>query len=168
MQWKSFSTAFGANVLAPAWGKMVEDGDPVPMMYLALLSIPTMLMADMIRDAVKMALSDSEDEDGDKNWRPAWKNSWDLSDHLMYAIRRSGFQGGDELAIDVISPMLEGKPGEAAAEFGGVIASDARKVAKFGWGNFPTPFQDLTKNWGSSDRTERRPNDYSAQYYSGI
>jgi hypothetical protein len=168
MLWKSFATAFGANILKPAWGKMVEEGDASPLMYLALLSIPVMLFSDLLRDAVKMALSDSEDEEGEKRWRPIWKSSWDLSDHLAYAVRRAGFQGSDELALDVISPMLEGKPGEAAAEFGGVIASDARKVAKFGWGNFPLPLNDLTKNWGGSDRTERREADYSAPYYSGI
>jgi hypothetical protein len=168
MQWKSFSTAFGANVLAPAWGKMVEDGDPVPMMYLALLSVPVMIFADALRDAVKMALSDSDDEEGNKRWRPAWKQNWTLADHTAYALKRSGFQGKDELSLDVISPMLEGKSGEAAAELGGVVASDARKVAKFGWGNFPVPFDDLTKNWGGSDRTERREADYSAPYYSGI
>jgi hypothetical protein len=168
MQWKSFSVAFGANILKPAWSKLVEDGNATPMLYLALLSIPVMLFADLVRDAIKMALSDSEDEDGDKNWRPAWKRSWDLSDHLMYAVRRAGFQSNDELAIDVISPLLEGKPGEAAAELGGVVASDARKVAKYGWGNFPVPFNDLTKNWESSDKTIRREADYSAPYYSGI
>lgn len=151
-QWKAFSTAFGTQILKPAWAKMVEEGNATPMMWLALTGIPIMLFADLLRDAVKMSFSDDDDKDGDKKWRPQWKQNWALGDHVAYAVRRAGLYGGDELAGQVIDPMLKGRPSEAAAELGGVAVSDARKVARFGWKEFPLPFGDLTGNWGGPEK----------------
>lgn len=151
-QWKAFSTAFGTQILKPAWAKMVEEGNATPMMWLALTGIPIMLFADLLRDAVKMSFSDDEDDEGDKKWRPQWKQSWTLGDHISYAVRRAGLYGGDELAGHVVEPILKGRPAEALAELGGVAVSDARKVARFGADAFPLPLGDLTGNWGGPEK----------------
>ena len=65
-------------------------------MWMALTFIPVMLFADILRDAAKTALSDDRDKEGNKLWRPGWKQNWTLEDHVLYAIKRAGFYGNND------------------------------------------------------------------------
>ena len=67
-------------------------------------------------------------------------------DHLAYAIEKAGFYGQHELTKDVVGKLVEEGPVDAAAEAGGVVASDIRKYLEYG--RVPMPLGDLVK-WGA-------------------
>jgi hypothetical protein len=141
--WKPFMVSFHGRILQPAWGKLIEEGNPAPITFMALSFIPVMLFADMLRDVAKTALDDDEDD-----FRPSWKDDWTLSDHVLYAIERSGFYGQHEMITDVIRPLTEGEPGRAATEALGPVAGNIRRVTAYGLDQMPYPTSDITRNWG--------------------
>jgi hypothetical protein len=143
--WRNYPVAYSNQILAPAWGRLAQDGNAVPIMALALSAVPVLLLAELLRDGVR----NLGDGDGDEDWftfeRPRWKKDWEWHDHLAYAVKRSGLWGNDELVADVLGGLADGGPREALAEAGGVVASDVNKYAK--WGSVPMPLGDLVK-WG--------------------
>jgi hypothetical protein len=141
-QWKGFITAFDNQILRPTWARMEQEGNATPLMWMLLTFIPVMFFADMVRDAIKTAF----DED-DENNRPTWKDGWTLADHIAYSVQRAGLYGRFELVDDIITPLMNGKIPEAAAELLGPTASDLRKVNKYGLDSLPTPFQDAIGAW---------------------
>jgi hypothetical protein len=109
---------------------------------MAMAFVPVMLIAETLRDQVR-DLGDGDDDDLFEITRPDWKKDWTLMDHVAYAVEKSGFYGRHEIVTDIAAPLLEGQPRKAAAEAGGVFASDMNKLAQFG--KVPLPAGDLVK-----------------------
>lgn len=141
--WKGFITAYSNQILRPAWVRLIEEGNATPLMWMALTFIPIMFFADMLRDAIKTGLDDDEDD-----LRPRWKDDWTFGDHVLYAVERAGFLGGNELVFDIIQPLSEGNVPRAFGEIAGVPVSDAMKMGEYGPGAQNLPGGDMWKNWG--------------------
>jgi hypothetical protein len=62
---------------------------------------------------------------------------------VAYAVEKSGFYGRHEIVGDIAKPLFEGDARKAAAEAGGVLASDMNKLAQYG--KVPLPAGDLIK-----------------------
>jgi hypothetical protein len=88
-------------------------------------------------------------EPDDEDNRPRWKKDWSLSDHIMYSINRAGFYGRQELALEVVKPLTEGKVPDAIAELGGAVVSTGKRVATYGPSARNLPGGDLWGTWGS-------------------
>jgi len=142
LQWKSFLVTFDAQILKPMWNKLTEEGNASPMLWMVLTFVPTMLFADMLRDVIKTAGDDDDD-----NWRPDWKDDWTLGQHIAYAVERSGLYGRQELLLDIMQPLMAGKVPEAIAELAGPTAGDVRKLISYGPSSLNLPLGDATKHW---------------------
>lgn len=80
---KGFMYSFYERIMKRAWREAVDNGNLTPAMSLSLY-VPGMIFADMLRDAVKDAFGDQDDDRRD---------DWDLGDWSSHALERSGLYG---------------------------------------------------------------------------
>lgn len=85
---KSFIFAFHHTILERAF-KELERGNIAPVAYLSLF-VPAALGADMLRQGIKGAFDDEDDE---RNYR----GGWTAMDWLSHGAQRSGVAGVGEL-----------------------------------------------------------------------
>ena len=141
-QWRGFMSSFDDQIMRPAYARMIENGDMKPIAAMAMTFVPVMLIAETLRDQVR-DLGDGDDDDLLEFTTPSWKKDWTLFDHVAYAVEKSGFYGRHEIVGDIAKPLFEGDARKAAAEAGGVLASDMNKLAQYG--KVPLPAGDLIK-----------------------
>ncbi len=80
---KGFMYSFYERIMKRAWNEATEHGNYGPMAGLGMY-IPGMIFADMLRDAVKDAFGDQDDDR---------KDEWTLSDWMGHATERAGLFG---------------------------------------------------------------------------
>ena len=80
---KGFMYSFYERIMKRAYREAVDNGNLVPAMSLSLY-VPGMIFADMLRDAVKDAFGDQDDDRRD---------DWTLGDWTDHGIERSGLFG---------------------------------------------------------------------------
>jgi hypothetical protein len=146
--WRSYILAFDNQIGKPAWAKLGEEGNGYPLAFLILAYIPVLLFAEVIREAIKMAFSDNEDEDGNKSWTPPYRSNWTFGDYIGYAAGKAGLYGPSEIPIDAIKATVNSGMSKGIASAGGVLTSDIWKYDRYG--KLPLPLQDATSNWSTA------------------
>lgn len=134
---RTFAMAFHHSILARTFDEAVTHQNYRPLVTMAALFIPIMLVADWLRDWLKYG------EEG-----AYWKRDWEWSDHVNHAIIRAGFAGKDEIYLRALDELMQGNVTDAVASGLGVTASHVNKIAKYGFSEADLPFQDLWRNWG--------------------
>ena len=168
--WQGFITAFDNQILRPAFARAIENKDYMPIAIMLSVFPIWMFGADLLRDAIKGAFDDDDKLLGD---RPVWKRNWDLTDHLMYSVQRSGLFGRHEKVIDLLNPALQGDVAKSAAQLGGVATSDALKISRWGWDQAPYPTKDLIAGWKISKPADEysepiKPKPKKSQYNDAL
>ena len=80
---KGFMYSFYERIMKRAWSEAVEHGRVAPIASLGMY-IPGMIAADMVRDAVKDAFGDQDDDR---------KDNWTVGDWVSHGVDRSGLYG---------------------------------------------------------------------------
>lgn len=80
---KGFMYSFYERIMKRAWSEAAEHGNYAPIAALTLY-VPGMIGADMIRDAVKDAFGDQDDDH---------KDEWGMGEWVAHATERSGLYG---------------------------------------------------------------------------
>jgi len=80
---KGFMYSFYERILKRVWNEAYEHGRAAPVMALGMY-IPAVMAAEMLRDAVKDAFGDWDDDR---------KDDWTLGDWTSYSLERSGLYG---------------------------------------------------------------------------